>query len=281
MSALKDAYQKAVKGQAAADLSGRCVFHLTGQDRVRFLNGQVTNDVRNMTPTTAIYAAVTNARGKMDADVWISSFPEYLRIDAEGPLAETLAGRLERYMISDDVELTEMSGQRLYHFLDMLECPEGVEVKKSRRFGWEGIDVWVPPGHTFSPEIAPEEVWESIRIENGMPRWGKELSGDVLPPEAGLDRFGISYSKGCYIGQEVIARIKSKGHVNRELRVLEGDALPESRELTAEGDAVGVLTSVAKSFQREKIVALAFLSRQYLSSLVAPLRTGANEWKLL
>lgn len=276
-----DDYQKVLKGQAAADLSGRCILELTGKDAVRFLNGQVTNDVRSLTPAEAIYAAVTNARGKMDADVWISSFPETIRVDADALLAETLPGRLEKYIIADDVTLTDVSGQwRLYHFLGEGNWPDG---KKSRRFGVAGTDVWVPKDDSFSPEIAPDEVWETIRIENGIPRWGRELSVDVLPPEAGLDRWGISYSKGCYIGQEVIARIKSKGHVNRELRVLEGDAMPESlpMELAADGAPVGMMTSVAKSLNREKIVALAFLNRHYLHSLVAPLRTGSNEWKLL
>jgi folate-binding protein YgfZ len=150
--------------------------------------------------------------------------------------------------------------------------------------GWE----WRAPqiiraeaGEDYQPSYPPESLpapgeWpgecppplvELVRIEAGIPRWGRELHEDTLPPEAGLDRTHIDYAKGCYIGQEVISRIKSVGHVNRRLTGFisaPGEPLQAGWSVFAPGDSakpVGELTSAAWSFALAKPVALGYLRR--------------------
>jgi folate-binding protein YgfZ len=129
--------------------------------------------------------------------------------------------------------------------------------------------------------LSPEDI-ENLRIERGIPRWGGELDENTLPPEAGLDRTHIDYHKGCYIGQEVISRIKSIGHVNRRLAGFvsttgarldsESSIVPAA---SPDGEPCGVLTSAGWSFALEKPVALGYLRRsappgEYLARPAAP-----------
>jgi folate-binding protein YgfZ len=133
------------------------------------------------------------------------------------------------------------------------------------RFGLPGHDVWHPSGvvaQMGSP--VPDELVEVLRIEHGLPRWGADMNTDTLPPEAGLDRNGISYTKGCYIGQETIARIKSIGHVNKHLVCL---ASPDATfaapgtEIVAEGKPVGKVTSGVFSPALGKGLVLGYVPR--------------------
>ena len=112
-----------------------------------------------------------------------------------------------------------------------------------------------------------DALLETLRVEAGVPRWGRELGEDTLPPEAGLDRTHIDYHKGCYIGQEIISRLKSVGHVNRQLSgfvVEDREPLQAGWRLYAAGDEsreVGVLTSAAWSFALDRPIALGYLKR--------------------
>jgi folate-binding protein YgfZ len=224
-------YALARKRGALFDLSGRAKWRLSGADRIRYLNGQVTNDIRRVKADAAMAACVTTAKGRLCGVVFVSAGPEFLRIDAEEELRESLGARLERYIIADDATLEDTTGQEcLLHALPPAgagERPEshGAEVRTATRFGRAGWDIMAARGDRerllgeFSAdyEKIPGELLESIRIEAGVPKWGAELTEETLPPEAGLDASAIDYVKGCYIGQEVISRIKSVGHVNRSL----------------------------------------------------------------
>src|SRR5437870_3117970 len=109
-------YAEARRRGALIDLSHRATWHVRGADRVRFLNGQVSNDVRKLKPDEAIRACVLTAKGKLCGDVFISAAPDFLRIDAEPSLRETLSARLERYIIADDVTLEDVTDElRLFH----------------------------------------------------------------------------------------------------------------------------------------------------------------------
>ena len=131
--------------------------------------------------------------------------------------------------------------------------------------GWTFDRIWPTLVEKF-PAI-DEEMLETLRIEAGIPRWGRELGEETIPVEAGLDRTAIDYHKGCYIGQEVISRLKSIGHVNKELRgfiSLDGKPPAAGMRLFAPGDSgreAGWLTSAAYSFALEKDVALGYLKR--------------------
>lgn len=221
------------------DLSARAKLRLHGTDRVRFLNGQVTNDVRRLAGGGSLYACVVTAKGRLCADVFITAGADFLQLDAEVELRESLAARLERYVISDDVEITDVSdGFGLLHLPGGGGAVEGwaapVELTAgASRFGAPGSDLScetaaLPAMKALLAglgyrEGSTEEA-ERLRIIAGVPRWGAELDENTLPPEAGLESRAISYEKGCYVGQEVISRLKSVGHVNRHLRRLRASA---------------------------------------------------------
>ena len=190
---------------------------------------------------------------------------------AEGPegCAEELEARLTRYLISDDVEPADLSGLfRLIHLLGPIsETPEGVISRKSDRYGVEGTDWWIPL-RSDQPFKLPAGMTlhfsdfdlEPLRIENGVPAWGSELVAGMLPPEALLEGSDISYQKGCYIGQEVISRIKSAGKVNRRLTrfVFDADAAVVVGPLEAKA---GEITSVSPQASGTERYALGYLKR--------------------
>lgn len=248
----------------------RALWKLTGNDRVRYLNGQVTNDVKKLVVGHSLYAAVPNAKGKMVGDCFISATDDTLWIDAPFELRETLDLRLQKYLIADDAELVDVTDEwRLFHDFDTSSlAASGIMKFVNPRFGLKGVDVWVhalDDWKSDAPEIAPD-LLETLRLEHGLAKWGVDMTEDNLPPEAGLERNGISYTKGCYLGQETIARIKSIGHVNKSLLVLQSDT-PEApapgSELRVADKVVGTVTSSGYSPTLEKGIALGYVQRQH------------------
>ena len=235
------------------DLSDRAKLRLTGADRVRFLNGQVSNDVRRATADASVYTGVMTIKGKLCADAFVHVDGESLLVDAEPALREALTARLERYIIADDVQLEDVTdGLGLLHLLDyaadtgsphaepvaalLRELAPDVRAVRSARLGRPGLDLFLPASrsdevrarvHAAGFTLLNEDGAESLRISAGVPRWGAELDENTLPAEAGIEERAVSYTKGCYIGQEIVSRIKSVGHVNRSLcGVLALDASP-------------------------------------------------------
>lgn len=281
MSAAADRYRQFRDHGGIADLSSRLLLRLTGADRVRYLNGQVTANVAQLAPGQARPACVTTAKGRLCAEVMLHASHEALLADADASLRDSLPERLERYIVADDVVIEDVTGQyRLIHILgnlapaaDLTEA--ALFFDRAHRYGRDGWDLVLPPEafEKFWPALCEraavldEELLEVIRIEAGVPRWGFELGEDTLPPEAGLDRTHIDYHKGCYIGQEVISRLKSVGHVNRELSGFVSTAgvpLPAGAELFPPDGSmkpVGSLTSTAYSFALDKPIALGYLKR--------------------
>lgn len=274
----KALYEQCRAHGGVADLSGRAQLLFTGADRVRYLNGQVTRDVRKLRPGQTQAACVTTAKGKLCADVFITALEDALVVDADPSLRETLLARLERYIVADDVVIEDVSdSQVLLHYFQS-EPPRisgHAPVAAARRFGREGWDLRIAReafagarDELFAGRVVIDEsLAEVLRIEAGIPRWGRELDENTLPPEAGLDQTHIDYHKGCYIGQEVISRLKSVGHVNRQLTgfAAEGGTLltPGMQVFAAGSDtpAIGLLTSTAFSFALEKTIALGYLKR--------------------
>ena len=254
------------------DLSGRTKLRATGADRVRFLNGQTTNDVRKAGPDATQESCVLNSKGHLDAHIFLFAKANEIWIDADAELRERLQGRLERYIIADDVVVEDASeGFALFHVL--AEAKPAVEAKfhvRSRRLGWDGWDLWVEAAAvkeatealTSAYQTADENEWERLRIENGIPRWGRELTPDIIPPEANLAERAIDYEKGCYIGQEVISRMKISGQLRQRLRGLasEGALLP-GMELHVEEKVVGRITSAVFSSRTNSNIGLAMIKR--------------------
>lgn len=202
-------------------LADRAIFRLSGPDRIRFLNGQVTNDVRKVNAERALPACLCSIKGKVEALVWITDLGESLRIDGELGQADWIGQRLDRYLIADDCELEEETGQWLliHHFIQETGDPA------ARRLACPGFDRWIsrnePSGSGAFAEDAriAETEWESLALRSAIPMAGREITGNEFPAELTLDGWAVDFHKGCYLGQEVISRIESVGRVKRGLRV--------------------------------------------------------------
>jgi len=262
-----DLYRRVLAGETLTFvLSPRALWRLTGPDSVRYLNGQVTNDVADMADGQVRYAAVCTAKGRMEGDLHIAARNAEFYLDADPSLRESLGARLDKYLIADDAAFEDVSDQwSLSHVFGAKAplAPVGFVTPHSR-FGLPGYDVWhSSTGAVVLGDSVPSDVIETIRLEYGIPLWGAELTSNTLPPEAGPHMLeGISYTKGCYVGQETIARLKSVGHVNRTLVFLQSnsDAFPvKGAKLTLGETEVGSITSSGFSPQKEKGIALAYV----------------------
>lgn len=261
---------------AFIDLSQRLRLLVSGKDRERFLQGQVTQDVRLTSVSQAVYSALVSAKGKMNGDLYIAETREGYRLDALDSLRDSLPTRLERYIIADDVTLTEISSEtRQFHLLGpacQMASDAAFTGHKSDRFGVEGVDIVIAANDLTQFKTVLSGCrqltaleGELIRIEQGRPLFGNEMDEDTLPPEVGIENRAISYHKGCYIGQEVISRIKSVGHVNRQLIGLQFTGTPPALPsmLVTEGREVGRMTSAVFSPDLQKVIALGIVKRDY------------------
>jgi folate-binding protein YgfZ len=261
------------------DLSPRAKFRVTGADRVRFLNGQITNDLRKANETSAIEACVLNAKGKTDAHIFVSASEESFWVDAAADLREKLKLRLERYVIADDVQIEDVADQfSLFHVLaPQASALEAGRIISVRRFAEPGWDIWSDAAQhgallqelSSRWTLCDSDAAEVMRIEQGIPRWGRELTEEIIPIEANLEQRTIDYQKGCYIGQEVISRMKMSGQTNKRLCGLVSLAdipLQSGMKLVSHsvpGKEVGWITSATRSKTQE--IALGYLKRGFNS----------------
>jgi folate-binding protein YgfZ len=288
------------------DLSGRGRLVVAGQDRQRFLNGQVTNNVKDLRPGEGCYAAVLNAKGRIQGDLNIYCLSEELLLDCEPGHGSNLAVRLERFIVADDVQVKDIGAAYGLLGLQGPQCatvmarafpgrplPEGdcgssvwpgvsgefCAVNRSRS-GLPGLELFVPRAElldawrTLAAAVAALGGrpcgWESLewaRIEAGLPRYGQDMDERNLAPETGIEARAISYTKGCYLGQEIVSRLRSIGQVTRSLRGLEledsPDPLPRSGDrLTWEGREVGYLTSAIHSPGLGRPIGLGYVRRE-------------------
>ncbi|MEM1060488.1 MAG: glycine cleavage T C-terminal barrel domain-containing protein [Verrucomicrobiota bacterium] len=266
-------YQEIRDGAPVSLLMHLAVWRVTGPDRERWLNGQVTNQVKGLAPGATVRAAVCSSKGRMQGDVWITEHKDAYWVTARAGLREVLGPRLDQYLIADDCELTDVTDDWEVWCQFNGGSPGGVSdgfrTANPFRFGGPSADLFLPRGTDTSALADPREARdaaEALRLEHALPMWGAELNEKTLPPEAGFDRFGISYTKGCYIGQETIARLRSVGHVNRHLCCLSGrdQNITPGDELEADGRKVALVTSVSYSPQLEATLALAYVKRRLM-----------------
>jgi folate-binding protein YgfZ len=270
-----------LKRAAFFDCSTQVKLRISGADSFRFLNGQITNDLRKATRTSTVQASILSAKGKLSAHVFISvdSDGAFL-LDADGGLREELPARLERYIIADDVQIEDVTDRlSILHFVG--EPPPAVAAPArtvtSDRFGLPGWDLWCNRApieelrQPFSERFVfcNEVCAEIFRIERGIPRWGRELTNEIIPVEANLEATSIDYEKGCYIGQEVISRMKMSGQTNKRLCglvSLSNAPLEAETRLTSETDPgkdAGRLTSATKSARVGSEIALGYVKRGF------------------
>lgn len=261
------------------DLSARVKLRVTGADALRFLNGQMTNNLANAGAAQTIQASILNAKGKMAAHVFVSKESENVfLLDADPALREELPARLDRYIIADDVQLEDVTEKfSMFHFLgESAPAVAGAARSvSSDRFGSAGRDVWATGASAeeirrkFAHEFAfcDDACAEVLRIEQGIPRWGRELTGEIIPVEANLEQSSIDYGKGCYIGQEVVSRMKMSGQRNKSLCGLisvSGAPLPPDARLTSDIDPskeTGWITSATRSERLGKEIGLGYVKR--------------------
>lgn len=242
-----------------------------GPDAVRYLNGQLTQDVRLVSDgKRTLPSCVTDAKGKLQFRVWVTGHEGALLVEGFADTKDELEARLTRYLIADDVEVVDLTGSwSLVHFAGIPEtAPQGVLVRSCDRYGVPGTDWWIPADLEVAfpdgTDLLEGDALEAFRIARAVPAWGKELTEGILPPEAGLDATDISYQKGCYIGQEVISRIKSAGKVNKKLVRLTFDAsvpIDQATLVDAQGNPAGGITSVSPFPDGGQRHALAYVKR--------------------
>jgi folate-binding protein YgfZ len=298
---------EALQAQAVIlDLSFRSRVCVTGADRARFLHGQVTNDIQRLPTGEGCYAALVNAKGRMESDLNVYCLGDEFLLDFEPGLAETVLQRLEKYIVADDVQVIDVGS--LYGLLSVQgpqaaavilslgifrNIPEGkYKFKKSTdpslgelylmslpRLGKDGLDLFVPVEglaslterlitavRNLGGRAAGWQAFEATRIESGIPRFGIDMDSSNFPQECGIEASAVSYNKGCYIGQEVLNRIHTLGHVNRELRGLklakDLKSLPlRGAKLFLGGKEAGSITSSLASPNLKENIALGFLRK--------------------
>ncbi len=261
------------------DLSAHAKFRVTGADRFRFLNGQITNNLRKASATVAIEACVLNAKGKLNAHLFVAAFGENLLVDADPELREILRARLDRYIIADDVEIEDVTDELSLFHVVANESPkiEANRIISVHRFAGPGWDIWSNSARhdVVRDELSSTSAFidaaaaEVMRIEQGLPRWGRELTEEIIPMEANLEQRTIDYEKGCYIGQEVISRMKMSGQTNKRLCgliALNHEGLAPGMALvvpSAPGKNAGWITSVTHSRRLGNEIALGYVKRGF------------------
>lgn len=272
-----DLHQAILQHGAVTNLSTRTKLRLTGADRVRYLNGQVTNNVRNAKTDETLYACVTDAKGRIVGDIHIHATADALLLDAEPGLRETLAMRLDRYIVADDVELADVTEDwQLWHFWGPPSDHDSSALR-SNRFGVPGFDLWLPvsaeaPVFDSRPVLSAEDL-ETWRILQKVPRWPSELNTETFPPEAGLTERAMDFAKGCYIGQEILSRIKTTGKMPREMIAFESEAPVIAGDELVAGKTVGTVTSVTTHPERSEFIGLAMIRQ---GTTAEPLTTAGG-----
>jgi glycine cleavage system T protein len=287
------------------DHSHGAVLEVTGRDRVAFLQGMLTNDLKALASGQGCPAAFLDARGKVQALLTVLILEDRLLLTLNGVSAEKTLQALDKFLISEKAYFRDVSVETALY---MVAGPKAAAVigrltgepplsapwaHAERRIGETKVRVVTGGGETgeaeawlYAPSAAGETVWRAIleagkpeglrpvgvtaldvlRVEAGVPWYGHDVDETVLLPEIPLEPY-VSYTKGCYIGQEVVARVKYRGHVNRSLTGLtfDGDRVPRHGAVVEKDDRqVGSVTSAVRSFALNRPIALAYVRREYL-----------------
>jgi folate-binding protein YgfZ len=251
-------YRQLREEKALLDRSSRAKLLVRGADGAEYLQGQLTNDIEALAPGEGCYAALLDRKGHIQADVRVLRLTgDEIWIDAEPETGERVLRHLRMYSVGRDVEISD-AGERfaLLSFIGPLareEARDGgtpwplhsVRPAAGSAGSWvvataEGFDLICPAAEAGErrngvPEVG-EAAAEILRIERGVPRFGREMTGDTLPAEAGIVEAAVSFTKGCYIGQETVARLHYKGRPNRHLRGLRFSAPVEAGAALHLGD---------------------------------------------
>jgi folate-binding protein YgfZ len=267
-------YDALRSGNAYVELANWSSITFTGSDRVKFLNSFCTNDVTKLAAGQNCEAFITNVKGKTIGYGLVDCWNDELVFVSVPDQAALLIAHFDRYIIREDVQLRDTTSERKYFHLHILPV-----ITSSRWLGWELLGPYAGALMEVSANDVAQfrqalddrnlvacdmEAFESLRIEAGTPMFGKDFDENNLPQEVGRDREAISFTKGCYLGQETVARIDALGHVNRRLagvRFSGNDVPAAGTEILKDGGKVGYVTSAAFSPRLSAPLAIAMVRR--------------------
>jgi folate-binding protein YgfZ len=278
---------EALRHRAAwLDLSARGKIKLTGEDRARLLHAMTTNHIQQLTPGQGCYAFFLNDKGRILADANILCCPDYFLLDVEPEARQSLYQHLDRFIIADDVTLEDatdstatiaIEGPQAAEILERAGAPlpeadyatvSGGDsvVARLNSTGNPGFFIFAPASEKAAlisrleaagAEPADAEAARIVRLEHGKPRFGEDISERFLAQEANQPQ-ALHFSKGCYLGQEIVERVRSRGQIHRVLKslTLEAQEPPAPGTKLEDGSEI---TSAAYSPALGKVVALAYV----------------------
>ncbi len=257
-------YEAILSGAAVVDYSTRGRIRATGADRARLLHAMTTNDVAGLKPGESVAVFFLNAQGRILADADIYCGDDDLLIDVEPEVRSKVFTHLDRYIIADDVTLEDVTDSTAELCLIGGAPPQREITFPTTLLGAAGCRVVVPierRNEFLARPIATAEDARTVRIENGVPRYGEEIVEAHLVQETG-QMARVHFNKGCYLGQEIVERVRSRGQVHRTLRALgiEGTAVPAAGEkVLSNGREAGEISSAVYSPRHGEVRALAYL----------------------
>ena len=281
------------------DLSSRARISLTGTDRTRWLNGMVTNNIRDLEAGHGVYAFLLNPQGHILGDLYAYNRGEALLVDTDQQQLEKILAVFDKYIIMDDVEVTNITdrqssfgiaGPKSSELLRAagFEVPElkplqfaqtnwqqlGVTLIRGDNPCVESFELWLPPGdvekaHQALLKAGAKPVGTSaldlLRVASGIPRYGVDIRERDLPQETEQDR-ALNFSKGCYVGQEIVERIRSRGQVRRKFTGFEvsGHLAAAGSKIQVDSKEIGEITSAASLplVGGERQVAMGYIRRE-------------------
>ena len=288
---LSDAYGALHESAAYVEVSGRGRIRLTGEDRARLLHAMTTNHVLEMKPGEGRYAFFLNAQGRILADVHIFCFENHFLLDTEPEVREKIYQHLDHYIIADDVTLEDVTdslaaisieGPKAKEVLSNARAPDpagelstgvwgSIVLANMSLTGAGGTMLLMPPAEKdetiarFALPLATADDARVTRIENGIPRYGEDITERYLVQETGQMN-AVHFTKGCYLGQEIVERVRSRAQIHRILRRLEIDAqeppAPGTKLKAGEMDAGEIATAVYSPV-KGKVVAMAYVRIPY------------------
>jgi len=273
---------------------------VTGSDRVRWLNGMITNNVRDLAPGHGVYAFLLNPQGRIQADLYAFNRGNDLIIETGSAQVTKILEIFDHYIIMDDVQLENLTGRLAViaiagpassQLLKALDFAQEVSELQFSVHQWDGADLTIVRGD--NPNVPNFEIWapsqcgseivkvlleaggeliggetqESFRIFCGIPKYGQDIRERDLPQETGQER-ALNFNKGCYVGQEIVERIRSRGALHRALAGFElAGMLSPGTRIQFEGKDVAELTSVAvvPTKKGESVVALGYLRKEFMA----------------
>jgi folate-binding protein YgfZ len=292
-------YNAAHNSAALIERSAQGTVTLTGADRASFLHALLTNDVAGLPKGRGVYAAYLTPQGRMISDMRVIETGSRMLLSVDRHVAAPLAERFDKLVFSEDVHAKDASdiavlGVHGPSAARMIQHATGVSVAdlqsqydnitvesltivRDDALGVLGYDVYLPVSDRDAiraklieagAEQVSDEVAEALRIEAGRPRFGVDMTTDTIPLEAGIEDRAISFTKGCYVGQEVIVRVMHRGHgrVARRLMsivITDGDVPARGDKILLGDRAVGEITSATASPRMGSPLALGYVQREH------------------